>query len=172
MLERLASEVMAWPETTVFQVDERVLPAGDPGRNLTSLLAHLPRDAAERVLPMPVEENDLERAAASYARLLPARLDLVHLGLGQDGHTASLAPGDPVLDVTDRAVAVTSPYLGARRMTLTYPALAGALEVLWLVTGEEKSEVLARLLAGDTAIPAGRVETASQLVIADEAAAG
>ena len=119
---------------------------------------------------MPVNEDDLEAAAAAYAASLPEHFDLVHLGLGPDGHTASLVPGDPVLSVTDRLVALTQPYQGRVRMTLTYPALARARQILWLVTGEDKKEPLARLLAGDTTIPAGRVEAAASLVMADRAA--
>jgi 6-phosphogluconolactonase/glucosamine-6-phosphate isomerase/deaminase len=119
---------------------------------------------------MPVEADDLEAAAAEYAALLPERLDLVHLGLGPDGHTASLVPGDPVLDVTDRDVAITGEYQGRRRMTLTYPAICRARELVWLVTGTSKVEPLRLLLAGDPSIPAGRVAGAPSLVIADRPA--
>jgi 6-phosphogluconolactonase/glucosamine-6-phosphate isomerase/deaminase len=119
---------------------------------------------------MPVNESDLEAAAAGYAASLPGQFDLVHLGLGPDGHTASLVPGDPVLAVTDRLVALTRPYQGRVRMTLTYPALARARQIMWLVTGSDKKEPLARLLAGDTTIPAGRVEAGESLVMADRAA--
>ena len=121
---------------------------------------------------MPVEEDDLEAAAAGYAASLPEQFDLVHLGLGPDGHTASLVPGDPVLEVSDRDVAVTGPYQGHPRMTLTYPALDRARQILWLVTGEDKVEALRRLRAGDQSIPAGRVSDANALVLADAAAAG
>jgi 6-phosphogluconolactonase len=120
---------------------------------------------------MPVNDADLDTAAAAYAASLPERFDLVHLGLGPDGHTASLVPGDPVLSVTGALVAVTQPYQGEQRMTLTYPALARAVQLLWLVTGADKRDPLARLLAGDESIPAGRVRAARSLVLADAAAA-
>ena len=154
----------------LYQVDERVAPDGDPDRNLTHLRRSLGA-APARVVAMPVEEPDLDAAAASYAARLPDRFDLIHLGIGPDGHTASLVPGDPVLDVTERMVAVTAPYLGHRRMTLTYPALARADQLLWLVTGADKQAALAAMLAGDPSIPAGRVTAGRSLVLADPAAA-
>jgi 6-phosphogluconolactonase/glucosamine-6-phosphate isomerase/deaminase len=98
-------------------------------------------------------------------------LDLVHLGLGEDGHTASLVPGDPVLDVRDRSVAATEEYKGHRRVTLTYPVLAAARRILWLATGEGKAEMVARLMAGDESVPAGSVPSARALLVVDEAAA-
>jgi len=171
MFAHLAGK-MPWEKVTIFQVDERVAPEGDPDRNLTQLQRSLPPGGAADVRAMPVEDDDLERAAADYASALPDALDLVHLGLGPDGHTASLIPGDPVLEVRDRAVAVTGEYQGRRRMTLTYPTLERARHVLWLVTGEDKVDALRRLLAGDRSIPAGRLNAASSLVLADEAAAG
>jgi 6-phosphogluconolactonase len=163
-------------------VDERVAPAGDPDRNLThlraSLLAHAPLPP-EQIYSMPVESPDLQGAAAQYAGTLqeiagsPAVLDLCHLGLGPDGHTASLVPGDPVLDVTDRDVAVTGQvYEARRRMTMTYPILDRSRRILWLVTGSEKVAMLARLRAGDRSIPAGRVRQDHALLLADRSAAG
>jgi 6-phosphogluconolactonase len=171
MFARLASHDVPWEHVTLFQVDERVAPEGDEDRNLTHLLASVPADAAADVRPMPVNAADLGRAADDYARALPDRLDLVHLGLGPDGHTASLVPGDPVLEVSDRDVAVTGDYQGRRRMTLTYRALDRAQRILWLVTGADKADALARLVAGDRSIPGGRVAGERALVLADEAAA-
>ncbi len=167
----LAEEDVPWEHVTVYQVDERIAPDGDADRNLTHLRESLPAAAFGRVRPMPVTEADLEAAARSYAAILPRQLDLVHLGLGDDGHTASLVPGDSVLEVTDRDVALTGEYKGRRRMTLTYPALSRAREILWLVTGAEKAGPLGRLLAFDPSIPAGRVRPVRSLVVADEAAA-
>ncbi len=181
MLRALAAAQIPWPAVRVFQVDERVAPAGHADRNLThlkdSLLEHAPL-RPEQILAMPVEAENLDRAAAEYAQTLqrecgsPAVLDLVHLGLDPDGHTASLVPGDPVLNVCDKDVAVTGPYQGRRRVTLTYPAINRARQVLWVVTGAEKVQMLQRLLHRDTDIPAGRVGGGKSLVLADAVAAG
>ncbi len=180
MLRALAHEDVPWPQVQVVQVDERVAPAGDEARNLThltaSLLEHAPL-SAEQIHAMPVEVADLEAGAAEYARTLaqiagsPPVLDLVHLGLGPDGHTASLVPGDPVLDVTDRDVGATGVYQGHRRMTLTYPLINRSRAILWLVTGAAKVTMLPRLLAADSAIPAGRIVQQQATLFADCAAA-
>ena len=169
MFEVLASEEVPWDRVGIWQVDERVAPHGDPDRNLTSLEPLLPPGST--LHPMPVEDPDLAAAADRYAASLPPAFDLVHLGMGDDGHTASLVPGDPVLDVADRDVAVTTEYRGRRRMTLAYPVLARARRVLWLVTGADKAPMLPRLLRADPSIPAGRVRAPEQLVVADQAAA-
>ncbi len=181
MLRALVTDDLPWPGVRVVQVDERVAPLGDPDRNLThlheSLLNHAPL-VPEQIHAMPVESPDLEIAAAQYASTLrqiagsPPVLDLVHLGLGPDGHTASLVPGDPVLDVKDADVAITGTYQGRRRMTLTYPIINRSRRLLWVVTGSEKEQMLKRLLDGDESVPAGRVRRERALVIADKAAAG
>ena len=179
MLRALADQDVPWSAVHFFQVDERVAPAGDPDRNLTHLRASLLERAPlrpEQVHAMPVEASDLEAGAKQYSLSLqqlagtPPVLDLVHLGLGPDGHTASLVPGDPVLAALDQDVALTGPYQGRRRMTLTYPALDRAREILWLVTGAEKAGMLARLRTGDAAIPAGRVRRDHALILVDRAA--
>lgn len=171
MFSRLTHLDMPWDRTVVWQVDERIAPADDPDRNLAHLREALGQAAAE-VRPMPVEDDDVEAAADRYGAALPERFHLVHLGIGPDGHTASLVPGDAVLEIADRPVAVTSTvYQGRRRMTLTYPALRRARQLLWLVSGEDKRDPLRKLLAADPSIPAGRVEAAASLVMADRAAA-
>jgi 6-phosphogluconolactonase len=167
------TEGMPWEQTHIYQVDERVAPPGDDARNLTHLVQMLSLDHQAALRPMPVTSRDLELSAAEYEVHVPEHLDLVHLGLGPDGHTASLAPGDSVLEVDDRRVAMTGgPYQGHRRMTLTYPALVAARQILWLVLGEGARDAVAKLLAGDTSIPAGRVENDNMILVADEAAAG
>ena len=180
MLRALAGEEIPWQNVHLAQVDERVAPAGDPDRNLThlheSLLEHAPLPL-QQIYAMPVESTDLEAAAKQYAATLakiagsPPVLDLVHLGLGPDGHTASLVPGDGVLQIKDADVAVTGIYQGRRRMTLTYPTINRSRRILWVFTGMEKAPALRRLLDGDGSIPNGRVRRESALVIADDAAA-
>jgi 6-phosphogluconolactonase len=181
MLRDLAQEDVPWRNVHVVQVDERVAPEGDPDRNLThlreSLLEHAPL-RPEQIYAMPVESGNVEAACERYAQILktiagsPPVLDLVHLGLGPDGHTASLVPGDPVLNVKETDVALTGIYQGRRRVTLTYPIINRSRRVLWLATGSEKAGMLARLQAGDVSIPAGRVSRDHAVILADRAAAG
>ena len=180
MLRNLATEDVPWKQMHVVQVDERIAPSGDPDRNLThlreSLLAHAPLPT-ENIHPMPVEASDLEAAARQYASTLerlagsPPVLDLAHLGVGPDGHTASLVPGDPVLTVMNTDVALTGVYMGRRRMTLTYPILNRSRRILFLVTGKEKVEMLPRLLAADNSIPSGRICQDNTVILADRDAA-
>jgi 6-phosphogluconolactonase len=173
MYGQIEEQELPWSKAQLFQADERIAPAGSPERNLTHLIAALSIGAQGSLRPMPVNEEDLGAAAARYGESLPEALELVHLGLGPDGHTASLVPDDPVLEVTDARVAVTGgEYQGVRRMTLTYPELNRARRLLWIVTGESKREPLAKLLAQDPSVPAGRVEPGGEsLVLADRAAA-
>jgi 6-phosphogluconolactonase len=180
MLRHLAAEDVPWKQMHVVQVDERVAPAGDPDRNLThlheTLLEHAPLPP-QNIHPMPVEASDLAAAAKQYAATLtelagsPPILDLAHLGMGPDGHTASLVPGDPVLNVTDADVAVTGAYMGHRRMTLTYPILNRSRRILFLITGKEKVEMLPKLLAADPSIPSGRIRQDNAVILADRDAA-
>ena len=181
MLAVLSGEDLPWGKIELFQVDERVAAADSPDRNLMhlrqSLLSRVPMPEAN-IHAMPVENPDLGAGAADYARSLeavagsPPRLDLVHLGLGPDGHTASLVPDDPVLAVGDRWVATTRPYQGHPRMTLTYPVLDNAAEILFVITGAEKVDALAKLRRRDPAIPAGRLTASNIVVMADAAATG
>lgn len=180
MLRALADEDVPWEAVEIVQVDERVAPEGHPDRNLTHLrgsLAHAPLQSGQ-IHPMPVEAPDLDAAAREYAGTVDrltapsGRLDLVHLGLGPDGHTASLVPGAPELGIRDAPVSATGVYQGRRRLTLTFPVLDNARRVLWVVTGADKREMLRRLREGDAAIPAGRVAPDAAVVMVDRAAAG
>ncbi len=180
MLRALADEDLPWEAVEIVQVDERVAPEGHGDRNLTHLresLAPAPMESGQ-IHPMPVEAPDLDAAAREYAGMLErltapsGRLDLAHLGLGPDGHTASLVPGAPELDIREATVAATGVYQARRRMTLTFPVLNKARRILWVVTGADKREMLPRLREGDAAIPAGRVAPDAAVVMADRAAAG
>lgn len=180
LLAAVAETDIPWQAVDVFQVDERVAPDGHPDRNLNAIRQWLVDHAAlppDRLHAMPVEAPDLDEAALRYADVLheragqPPRIDLVHLGIGTDGHTASLIPGSPLLHVTTRSVAVTDPYHGRRRMTLTLPVLSGARSILWYVNGHEKAPITRRLVDGDRSIPASLVERSRALLLLDRAAA-
>ena len=179
MLGDLAGMGIPWQAVLILQVDERVAPAGHTDRNLTHLRESLAKAPlpAEQIYAMPVESSDLDAATAHYCEAIqkiagkPAVVDLVHLGLGADGHTASLVPNDPVLHIEDADVALSGPYQGRRRMTLTYPAINRARKILWVVTGSEKAEMCRQLLAGYRSIPAGRIRRDRALVLADCGAA-
>ena len=180
MLRDLAHEEVPWASVHIVQVDERIAPAGDPDRNLThlreSLLSHAPIPP-EQIHAMPVEAADPERACLDYTGVLnslcgaPPVLDLIHLGLGPDGHTASLIPGDSVCQVLDREIALTGVYQNRRRMTLTYPVINRARAILWVVTGGEKAPMVPRLLAGDPGIPAGPIAQQNATLLLDAPAA-
>ena len=180
MLRYLADEDVPWKSVHVVQVDERVVPEGDSDRNITQLrksLLEYTSLTSEQLYAMPVEFSDLEAGAKLYNAILrelagsPPVLDLAHLGLGTDGHTASLVPRDPILEITDTDVAVTGIYQKRQRMTLTYRVLNRSRRILWVVTGSEKAGMLARLCSGDVAIPAGKVCQDCALVLADRTAA-
>jgi|SRR5579862_4034468 len=182
MLADLANQHVPWKNVHVFQIDERIAPPGDPDRNYThlraSLLEHVPIPE-QQIYPMPVNSPDLDAAAQQYARTLesiagaPPVLDLAHLGIGTNGHTASLLPGDPVLDVIDRDVAVTAnAFEGHRRMTMTFPMINRSRKILWLVVAADKAAMLRRMLAADKSIPAGRISQSQAVILADRSAAG
>ena len=179
MLKILSKAALPWTRVNLFQVDERVAPDGHADRNLTQLfqaIAGSPLVTRLHIFPMPVTAEDLDAAAGDYAELIHEitegeGLDLIHLGMGSDGHTASLVPGDAVLEVQDHGVACTQDlYQGRIRMTLTYPLLNSAKRILWIVTGSEKQEMVQRLLQKDASIPAGSVNQANAILFVDQAA--
>ena len=180
MLGELATRPVPWDKVHLFQVDERVAPDGDPSRNLTilrSVLLDRISLPAQNLHAMPVTSDDLQAAAVSYGKEMKRvcgegrGLDLIHLGLGDDGHTASWPPGDPIFEITDRDVAVVGPFNGLRRMTLTPPAVNATRSILWMVSGEKKAGVLRRMLEGDPELPASRVRRSGAVVLADRPAA-
>lgn len=180
VLERLARVELSWDRIAVFQVDERIAPANHADRNRTQAAAALRAPIEHHPKSfrwMPVEEPDLDAAARRYADALraaagsPPALGTVHLGLGADGHTASLFPGSPLVAERKRDVVVTEPHLGRRRMTLTLRVLNRARRILWLVTGADKRTALAGLIAGDARVVGSRVRRDGALVLADAEAA-
>jgi len=179
MLKILSKADLPWNRVNLFQVDERVAPDGHADRNLTQLfqaIAGTPMVTQLRIFPMPVLAEDLEEGCREYTQVLDEvtegkGLDLIHLGLGSDGHTASLVPEDGVMEVQDRLVACTqNTYQGRIRMTLTYPLLNSAKQLLWIVTGSEKQEMVKRLLQQDPSIPAGSIRQENALLLVDQAA--
>lgn len=181
MLKILSKADLPWQRVNLFQVDERVAPDGHADRNLTQLFQSIegsPLVTQLRIFPMPVLADNLDEGCRNYIQVLDEvtegkGLDLIHLGLGSDGHTASLVPRDGVLEVNDREVACTEQlYQGRIRMTLTYPLLNSAKRILWIVTGTEKQVMVQRLLQQDVSIPAGAVNQANALLMLDQAAFG
>jgi 6-phosphogluconolactonase len=180
MLRYWTKEDVPWDKVQIFQIDERVAPQGDPDRNLTHLRESLQGAPLrpDQIHAMPVELPELDGAARQYGQTLrefagsPPVLDMAHLGMGPDGHTASLVPGDPVLEVSDRDVAVTGEYMGRRRMTLTYPMINRSRKILWFVTGAGKVDALAKLRAGDMSIPAGKIARENAVLLTDKTSVG
>ena len=180
VLRQLADTTLTWEAIELFQVDERIAPAGDPQRNLTKINENLLNPIAPlqaQVHAIPVELSPPESAAEKYAQSLrercgnPPILDLIHLGLGEDGHTASLLPGDPARKSL-APVTVTMQYQSLRRITMTYPTLNAARQRLWIITGARKRSMLERLYHDDSRIPAGLVERRNSIILADKEAAG
>lgn len=179
MIKALAQEDLPWEKVFLFQVDERIAPDAHPDRNLTQLFKAI--EGSKLVLrlnifPMRVNAEDLEEACEEYENHIKrmtgnGKLDLVHLGIGTDGHTASLVPNDPVLEIKDQGVAVTNTeYQGRKRMTLTYPLINQAEKILWVITGAEKAEMLNRLLHLDPSIPAGKIDQQHAILLTEESA--
>lgn len=168
MLAALAACDVPWELIDVWQVDERVAPEGHPDRNANQL----------HVLPgrhhlMPVTARDPRRAAARYAATLPERLDVVHLGVGPDGHTASWPPGDPVVD-SERAVDLCGEFNGRVRMTLTPRAVTAARSRVVLVTGADKASAVGAWLTRHplgARLPVSRLRRSGTVVVLDPAAA-
>jgi 6-phosphogluconolactonase len=181
MLRMLGQEEIPWGGVYVVQGHERIGATGNRDTNLPDVRKALMEDTPinpKNIYPMPVHLSDANAAAEQYAASLqslcgnPPVIDLVQLELFSSGRTAALLPGDPVLEVTNRDVAVTEVHEQRRRMTLTYPALNRSRQILWIVTGSEKQKALAQLRAGDLAIPASRVSRDHALLLTDHAAAG
>lgn len=167
MFTALAADDLPWSKVMVFQVDERVAPDGDPARN-AALLRLFP--AAATVVPMDVTAVELAAAAATYAARLPDRLDVVHLGLGDDGHTASWPPGDPVVRSRSK-VDLCATYRGHERMTLTPLAVNAARHRVVLAAGSDKAAALEGWLLDAVDLPVARVRSSGTVVVVDAAAA-
>jgi 6-phosphogluconolactonase len=179
MFERLADESVDWNRVHVLQVDERIVPLDDKARNWSHFLQGClaERIPQENQHPMPVEE-DAELAVGRYSATLlqwagvPPQLDVVHLGIGEDGHTASLFADDVLLEDRRHWVGVSRVYEGHRRLTLTLPVLNSARTIVWFAVGARRRDVLKRLRDGDQAIPAGHVQRDRAVAFTDADAAG
>ena len=168
MLAALAAMDVPWDVIDIWQVDERVAPDGDPDRNANQL-AGVPG----RHHLMPVTAADLRAAAAAYSYTLPERFDVVHLGMGADGHTASWPPGDPVIASTE-PVDLSREYQGRVRMTLTPPVVDAARSRVVLIMGADKAAAVAAWLERVTTpdkLPIARVRRSGTVVVLDPAAA-
>lgn len=166
MIAALLDEDVPWATTTVWQVDERVAPDGHEDRNANQLVV-----VPCQVRLMPVTSNDLQGAARQYGAQLPARLDVVHLGLGADGHTASWPPGDDEPIRSTRPVELIEMFNGRPRMTLTRRVVNAARSRAVLTTGASKQEVVGRWLLEDRSLPITAVRSSNTWVFVDPAAA-
>ncbi len=167
----LSSREVAWDRITILQVDERVVPEGSDQRNLTDQIASF-GDLDAHWLPLPVSASEDPKALKAFVEDLrgdagnPPVIDVIHLGLGDDGHTASLVPGDPVLEERVHVIARTELYNGTHRLTLTEPVLSRAGMILWLVSGSNKAKPVQQLLSGDPSIPGSLVKAERQVLVA------
>jgi 6-phosphogluconolactonase len=174
MVEHLSATDVQWQNVQLFQVDERAVPLDDPARNWSTFGPLVDRLPSTNCHPMPVERADADTeysSVLSHVLGSPAHLDVVHLGLGVDGHTASLVPGDPVVAERDREVSWVAAYQGHRRLTLTQPVLTGAGRQVWLVRGKSKAGALRELVEGRSDAPAGHVIAFDTSVVFADAAA-
>jgi len=172
MFTVLCSLPLPWADVHVWQVDERVAPDGDADRNANQLTGFTAVGATVHL--MDVTAPELAAAASHFASSLPDAFDVVHLGLGDDGHTASWPPGDAVWRTASPAqpdVAVVGPFNGHMRLTITPPIVDRARATMFLVGGAAKAEMVRRLISGDDTIPASRVHGPVTL-LTDPAASG
>ncbi|MDX2379416.1 MAG: 6-phosphogluconolactonase [Acidimicrobiia bacterium] len=160
----LSATGLDFERVEVWQVDERVVPDGDPDRNLGQLLMY-----QWTIHAMPVTAANLDVAAADYATTLPERFDIVHLGVGSDGHTASWPPGRDLPNNSD--VIAVADFRGHDRLTLTPAVVARARHRLVLVNGADKAAVVAAWMAGDPGLPASLIPRGDTVVFLDPAAA-
>ena len=174
MVQHLATLAVGWDRVHLWQVDERAVDAHDPDRNWLSFQALTALLPASHLHPMPVEAQNADELYADELRRVvgsSAVIDVVHLGLGSDGHTASLVPGSPVLDVTDRDVSWVDAYQGHRRLTLTRPVLQAARQQVWLIVGPGKAQAASELLGGHGDSPASMVAAGAIGTVCLDAAA-